>query len=45
MLQVSTEDWEEAEDFDAEQRQAEYVVCGWQAGCEDCAGHQGCVRG
>ena len=39
MLQVSTEDWEEAEDFDAEEGEAEDVVCGWQAGGEDCAGH------
>ena len=45
MLQVSTEDGEEAEDFDAEQREAEDVICGWEAGGEDCAGHQGCVCG
>jgi hypothetical protein len=45
VLQMSAEDGEEAEDFDAEERQAEDVVCGWQAGGEDCAGHQGCVRG
>jgi hypothetical protein len=39
VLQVSTEDGEEAEDFDAEECQAEDVVCGWEAGGEDCAGH------
>ena len=39
VLQVSAEDGEEAEDFDAEEGEAEDVVRGWEAGGEDCAGH------
>jgi hypothetical protein len=39
VLQVPTEDGEEAEDFDAEECQAEDVVRGWEAGGKDCAGH------
>lgn len=45
VLEMPTEDREEAEDFDAEQGQTEYMCCRGQSRGEDCARHQGCVCG
>ena len=45
VLEMPTEDREEAEDFDAEQGQTEYMSCRGQSRGEDCARHQGCVCG
>ncbi|KAK5012449.1 hypothetical protein LTR60_004374, partial [Cryomyces antarcticus] len=43
VAQVPAEDGEEAKDFDREEREREDVRCGWEAGGEDCGGHEGCV--
>ena len=39
------EDGEEAEDLDAEEGEAEDVGCAWEAGGEDCRGHESGVCG
>lgn len=42
---MPAEDGEEAEDFDAEEREGEDVCCGGKAGGEHGGGHEGCVGG
>lgn len=43
VTEVAPEDWEEAEDFYAEEGQREDVSRVRKAGGKDCAGHEGCV--
>ncbi len=42
---MPAEDREEAEDFDAKEREGENVRRGWESGCEHGRGHEGGVGG